>query len=601
VNGRPETAPLGSLPPAARRARAVYELYSSPQSVSERPEGSIVRGTETVEARVLVLSRCLLAFAALAILWIDPSGPTPLVEWTYASLATYCVYSVILAIAAHVAHWPVPHRILHWIDLCFYGWLVAVSGGAFLFYFAFFFYSILVASFVRGSKEGVLVTLASVALFSIIGLNVAPPYGYPDVSGIMIRAVFLFVFGIMIADLGGYERLHKRRLALLKEITNPWNPRFGVDHVNEVNLNRLLDFYEADSCVLVLRRSAPLPHYMMYRASPDKRSGSAAPRRVDEEAAGALMRLPDSLAAYFHAREGPLLTRYRGYSAIDFELGARTTSFHAECAAWANLLDAHSFVTVPYAQRDGTAGRLFVSSNRRGFDHTDIEFLSQASSAMATVVENMYLVEELATQAVEHERKTISRDLHDTTIQPYIGLKLALDGLYREAGNDNVLASRIADLIAMAELTIRDLREYASTLKDKAAMPGEFLVTAVKRQAERLERFYGIQVEVKGVISPRLEGRLAAEGFQIISEGLSNILRHTQAKRAFVTILCEDSHLLLEIGNEIGPGETPAERFRPKSISERAEALGGKTFVDRNSDNHTVVHVSLPIASSVSP
>ena len=596
---------MGSLPPPARRAKSAYELYSPPQSVSERPEGGNVRGRDALESRVLVLSRCLLAFAALAILWIDPSGPTPLVEWTYVSLAIYCIYSVAVAVASHVAHWPVPHRIFHWIDLCFYGWLVAVSGGAFLFYFAFFFYSILVASFVRGSKEGVLVTLASVVLFSVIGLSVTQPYGYPsgyqELSGIMIRAVFLFVFGIMIADLGGYERLHKRRLALLKEITNPWNPRFGVDHVNDVNLNRLLEFYDADSCVLVLRRSAPLPHYMMYHASRDKRGGSAAPKRVDEEAAGALMRLPDSLAAYYHDPEGPLLTRYRGYSAFDFELGTRTTSFHAECAAWANLLDAHSFVTVPYAQRDGTAGRLFVTSNRGGFGHTDIDFLSQASSAMATVVENMYLVEELATQAVEHERKTISRDLHDTTIQPYIGLKLALDGLYREAGSDNVLASRIADLIAMAELTIRDLREYASTLKDKAAMPGEFLVTAVKRQAERLERFYGIQVEVKGVISPRLEGRLAAEAFQIISEGLSNILRHTQAKQAFVTILCEDSHLLLEIGNERAPGGTSVEKFRPKSISERAEALGGRTFVDGESGGHTVVHVSLPIGSSASP
>jgi signal transduction histidine kinase len=542
-----------------------------------------------------VLSRCLLAFAALAILWIDPSGPTPRLEWTYASLAVYCVYSVIVAAASYATHWPAPHRSLHWIDLCFYAWLVAVSGGAFLFYFAFFFYSILVASFVWGSKEGVLVTLVSVALFATIGLNVSPVLTESDISGVLIRAVFLFVFGIMMADLGGYERLHKRRLRLLKEITNPWSPRFGADHVTCVNLDRLLEFYDADSCVLVLRRLKPVPHYMMYSASRDKRARAAAPSRVDEEAAGALRRLPDSLAAYYHDPEGPLWTRVRGYAAYDFDLSAYTTSFLADCAAWANLLDTYSFVTVPYAQRDGTSGRFFVTSNHAGFGRADIDFLAQASAAMATVVENMYLVEELATQAVEHERKTISRDLHDTTIQPYIGLKLALDGLYREAGEENVLGPRIAELIAMAELTIRDLREYASTLKDKGAMPGEFLVTAVKRQAERLERFYGIRIDVKGIISPRLEGRLAAEAFQIISEGLSNILRHTRARSGFVTILCEDSHLLLEIGNDSSLGEPPARDFTPRSISERAHSLGGRTFVDRNADSHTVVHVSLPI------
>jgi signal transduction histidine kinase len=472
---------------------------------------------------------------------------------------------------------------------------VAVSGGAFLFYFAFFFYSILVASFVWGSKEGVLVTLVSVALFGTIGLNVSPVLSQADVSGVLIRAVFLFVFGIMIADLGGYERLHKRRLRLLKEITNPWSPRFGVDHVKCVNLDHLLEFYDADSCVLVLRRLSPVPHYMMYNASREKRGGATGPSRVDDEATGALRRLPDSLAACYHDPDGPLWTRVRGYAAYDFDLGTYTTSFLADCAAWANLLDTYSFVTVPYAQRDGTAGRLFVTSKRASFGRSDIDFLAQASAAMATVAENMYLVEELAAQAAEHERKTISRDLHDTTIQPYIGLKLALEGLYREAGDGHALGPRIAELIAMAELTIRDLREYASTLKDKPAMPGEFLVTAVKRQAERLERFYGIRVEVKGVISPRLEGRLAAEAFQIMSEGLSNILRHTSSRSAFVTILCDDSHLLLEIGNELRPGEAPVKDFTPRSISERAHTLGGRTYVDCDTGSHTVVHVSLPI------
>jgi signal transduction histidine kinase len=595
VNGRPEAARLGSLPHTAGPERAAYEIFAPPSSISARPEGDVVRGNETLEPRVLVLSRCLLAFAALAILWIDPSGPVQLLEWTYGSLAIYCIYSVIVGVASYTAHWPAPHRSLHWIDLCFYGWLVAASGGAFLFYFAFFFYSILVASFVWGSKEGVLVTVASVALFSIIGLNVVPMLDYHGVSGILIRGVFLFVFGIMIADLGGYERLHKRRLALLKELTNPWSPRFGVDHVNGVNLDRLLEFYEANSCVLVLRRANPVPHYMMYYASRDKRGGSAAPSKVDEEAAGALMRLPDSLAACYHDPESPLWIRLHRYTAYDFDLGARTTSFLSDCAAWANLLDAYSFVTVPYAQRDGTAGRLFVTSNRTGFGQADIEFLAQASAAMATVVENMFLVEELSAQAVKHERVTISRDLHDTTIQPYIGLKLALDALQREAGDDNALSPRIAELIAMAELTIRDLRDYASTLKDKAAMPGEFLVTAVRRQAERLERFYGMRVEVKGAISPQLKGQLAAEAFQIISEGLSNVLRHTRSKSAFVTILCENSYLLLEIGNDLIPDEPPAEDFTPRSINERVKVLGGRTFVDRNAGSHTVVRVSLPM------
>jgi signal transduction histidine kinase len=102
-------------------------------------------------------------------------------------------------------------------------------------------------------------------------------------------------------------------------------------------------------------------------------------------------------------------------------------------------------------------------------------------------------------------------------------------------------------------------------------------------------------VEVKGVVSPRLDGRLAAQAFQIIAEGLSNVLRHTRARSAFVTILCEESHLLLEIGNELSPGETPAKDFTPGSISERAHTLGGRIHIDRSTGSHTVVRVSIPI------
>ena len=43
---------------------------------------------------MLVLMRCVLAFTALAIIWLDPAEPTRLVELTYSSLAVYCLYGV---------------------------------------------------------------------------------------------------------------------------------------------------------------------------------------------------------------------------------------------------------------------------------------------------------------------------------------------------------------------------------------------------------------------------------------------------------------------------------------------------------------------------
>lgn len=333
----------------------------------------------------------------------------------------------------------------------------------------------------------------------------------------------------------------------------------------------------------------------MYSASRQKPEQSTTPSDITESAAGALMSLPETIGAFYHDPAGSWRHKYHGHAAYEIDSRARTNAFLGECAALANLLDTRAFMTAPYVQRDGTTGRIYLTSERGGFTHSDLDFLGQVSGAMSTVVENMYLMEELISRAAEHERLAVSRDLHDTTIQPYIGLKLALDALQREAGAASPVAQRISELIEMTGMTIRDLRDYAETLKEKTAMPGEFLVAAVKRQTERLGRFYGIDIEVKSDISFQLKGRIAAEAFQIISEGMSNVLRHSAAKSAFVSILCENSSLLLKIGNETRGGLPSSENFTPRSIHERTKALGGTTFVEQGPDGYTVVHVTIPM------
>ena len=549
---------------------------------------------ETVQVRVLVLARCVLAASALAMVLVDPSNFQRMAWLTYVSLGIYSVYSVFLAMVSYRSGWPVPPRLLHWADAAFFAFLVSQADGVHSLFLLFFLYPIVVASFCWGLRDGLLVTAMCCALFVTIGLFASAQTG--TVSGYtLIATAYLVAFGYMISWLGGYERLLWRRLTLLKEINNLWSPRFGVDHVHGKLLDRLLEFYDGSLCALVLRRPSPALNYLMYSATRGKPGQSATPATVTESVAGALLSLPDSLGAFYHNPAGSWRHRFYGYFAYDFDLRVATEAFKQDCAAFANLLDTQAFVTVPFAQRDGTAGRIFLTSPRPGFSRADIDFLAQVSDAMSTVVENMSLVEELVTKAADHERQNISRDLHDTTIQPYIGLKLALDALYREAGDNNALAPRISELVHMTELTVRDLRQYATALKEKSAVVGDFLVAAVQKQSEQLGRFYGINVEVKSDVSSKLRGQLAGDAFKIISEGLSNVLRHTSAKKAFVSILCENSNLLLQVGNEVVNGSSAKPRFIPRSIHERAKSLGGDSFVEQRPDGHTVVHVTLPM------
>ena len=122
-------------------------------------------------------------------------------------------------------------------------------------------------------------------------------------------------------------------------------------------------------------------------------------------------------------------------------------------------------------------------------------------------------------------------------------------------------------------------------------MPGEAMLAAISTQADRLRRFYGINVQITSDISTRLKGRLAAEVFQIISEAMSNILRHTKARNVYISVCCNDTSLQLEITNDEGDGKD----FEPRSIVERVRTLNGRTSVEHRLNQHTVVAVTVPL------
>jgi signal transduction histidine kinase len=544
---------------------------------------------DTVDARMIALMRCVLALSGMAIIYIAPTEPARFVELTYFSLILYCLWSIVLYVGAERGLFSSTLRYSPWIDVLWASYLVALTQGTSSIFFFLFLYSVLVASFSRGYREGMMITAVSTILFISIGLLSAPKGDEFELNRTLIRPIYLFVFGWMISYWGGREIALKRRLLILQEIGSQWNPRLGVDRTIGVNLERLVDFFGATECILALRRPTNPPTFFTYQASNRRQPRSGPPDEITENAASMLLALPETLAAVY---ESPR----RGIAESEVLSSSRRHGSHEQqFARLANLFDTNRFATAPYRQRDGTYGRLYiVPGDAPAAVKIDVDFLVQLVSAIAQSVENTQLTDELVLKAAEHERFRISLDIHDTTVQPYVGLKLGLDALHREAGENNPLSRRIGELLEMATMTIRDLRGYATALREKAPMSGKALISAVTDQAERFNRFYGVEVEVQSDPELRVGAQVAAEAFRIVSEGLSNVLRHTTARRAFVRLLSRDGWLQIAIGNEASHGSGSPRSFTPRSISERAMSLGGTSFVENSEDGHTVVHVSIP-------
>ena len=267
-----------------------------------------------------------------------------------------------------------------------------------------------------------------------------------------------------------------------------------------------------------------------------------------------------------------------------------------ETYTWiADLLDTDSFITIPVYRRHTFTGRLYLTSKGRYFNYSDVDFLRQVIDHVMPMIDNIQLVDQLASQAWEYERQRISRDIHDSAIQPYIGLKLGLDALRRTVSNEDPVAGGLAELAERTDSVIKDLRTYVGGLQDQGSNERvNVLTSSVERHAQQLGEFYGINVDVKIAAAVNINDRLAAELFQIVREGLSNIRRHTAATQARISIASVNGDMVLNIEND-SSGSENHNTFTPRSINDRAIALGGRVSVNVSDAERTIVSVIIPM------
>ncbi|MFN2533504.1 MAG: sensor histidine kinase, partial [Pyrinomonadaceae bacterium] len=205
----------------------------------------------------------------------------------------------------------------------------------------------------------------------------------------------------------------------------------------------------------------------------------------------------------------------------------------------------------------------------------------------------------------EQERRRIGHDIHDSVIQPYLGLQFGLAAVHQKlTAGDTAIVGDVHELLDLTNHELAELRRYVWGLRAGEERL-DVLVPAIERYATRFSHVTGIQVDVQTEGKVKLSDRLAGELFQIVTEGLSNVRRHAFCNDARIHLSCRPDLVLLDIKNsrprltgslqiEEKPEES-ARTFRPRSIAERAALLGGETKVFIDENNYTVVSVKIPL------
>ena len=552
-----------------------------------------------IDIRLIAGMRVVLGTSALLVVLIESVKSLRWSIPTYSALVLYSLYGILIYHLSTRRNPIVAHKVIPWLDLVWYVPLIVFTGDTSSLFYYFFFFSIIVASFSWGLSDGLRLTLASAVIYTIIGVLTAPKESSIDINHLLLAPIGLLIFGYIIARWGGYHTQLKNRLKLLKEVTVFSNPRFGIDRTIKAILESIRSFYDAEACVLVIPgKPDGAESYQLYRVARGIHASRSAPPEIGHDAAAQFLS-PSLDYAVIYRKNGTSQTRLfdvktRIFSEINSNSGDKL----------AVMLEAQKYLSVPVYYRHQPVGRLYIVDGPRRVESSDMDFVLQLMDHVTPVMENIRLIDNLASDAAEQERRRIAHDIHDSVIQPYLGLQFGLAALDQklEAGYTGI-RENVQELLELTNHELAELRRFVWGLRANEERT-DILLPAIERYAERFSKVTGIKVDIEAHGKVKVNDRLAAELFQIVAEGLSNVRRHAFCRDARVEISCKESSLLLQIKNsrpranpelERGDGHDGVRTFRPHSIAERAASLGGDTQVFIDDKDYTVVSVGIPL------
>jgi signal transduction histidine kinase len=241
-------------------------------------------------------------------------------------------------------------------------------------------------------------------------------------------------------------------------------------------------------------------------------------------------------------------------------------------------------------------GELLAATDMRGSLRRHRSLVESVLDAAGLALENQAKLDEvLASRARLNEaeltaRYRIGRDLHDGAQQILMAAKTKLAIARMRASADDGARAAIdearVDLNSAVE-EIRDLaRGHYPTL-----LRNEGLTAALMDRVEHLDFSVKLQVTEKR-FRPTIEENL----YFVVSEALTNVVRHAEATTAAVTIALADDEIVVEIGDDGRGGAAAGRGSGLSGMADRVHLLGGRFQLDSAPGRGTNISARIPCA-----
>jgi signal transduction histidine kinase len=190
----------------------------------------------------------------------------------------------------------------------------------------------------------------------------------------------------------------------------------------------------------------------------------------------------------------------------------------------------------------------------------------------------------------DETRRRIVRDLHDGAQQRLVQTVITLKLAQRAQKADDHAAARalVGDALEQASQANAALRELAHGILPAVLAAGG-LAAATNALVSRLR----VPVTVD-VARDRLPAEIEANAYFVIAEALTNVAKHSGARRADVRSWVDDGMLHVDVRDD-GVGGARRDGSGLVGLDDRVRALGGRLWVDSPRGEGTRIVATLPL------
>jgi signal transduction histidine kinase len=253
-----------------------------------------------------------------------------------------------------------------------------------------------------------------------------------------------------------------------------------------------------------------------------------------------------------------------------------------------------AFLGVPVAVGGDAFGNLYLTDKDGGFTDEDLAVVQALGRIAGAAIQTARLQGRLRQVAIIEDRNRIARDLHDSVIQDLFAVGLGLQGLSARI-EDDALASTLHGSIDTLDEAVSTLRRYVFELKD-TARPSLGIDERIQTLVARMGTVYpaNVTLTIEDFESRDSDDELLL----IVTEALSNALRHSHAENVEIELVREGEHQVLRVSDNGIGFDRSDEREQGMGVANmrvRARGLGGEMTIDSRAGS-TIVEVRVPVS-----